>query len=130
MKHILILCLLHVIIGLHSSKASSKLHLVEKNTLILTEKSNPNIRLMAPANGDGLFKVGLITFGVGAATTLVGSIIRWSSQDQEAKKRAGAVQLTGLCLMGIPLGFVVSSNNGRVSVSSTRQPRRNRRWRG
>ena len=130
MKHILILCLLHVLIGVHPSKASSNVYFVEKNTFIGTEKSTPKMSLMAPANGDGLFKVGLITFGVGAATTLVGSIIRWSSQDQEAKKRAGAVQLTGLCLMGIPLGIAVSSKDGRVSTSSTRQSRGNRRWRG
>lgn len=101
----------------------------ENKALSNADNVSSDVCFSMPANGDGLFKIGLITFGTGAAAALVGSVIRWTSQDAAVKQKAGYLQFSGLCLMGIPLGISITSNNGRTSVSSTRRSRDKRRWR-
>lgn len=101
----------------------------ENKALNNADNESSEVHFSRPANGEGLFKVGLIIFGTGAAAALVGSAIRWTSQDAAVKQKAGYIQFSGLCLMGIPLGISITSNNGRTSVSSTRRSRGNKHWR-
>lgn len=128
MARIIIILFLLILAQPISLLASANIPTFKNNTLKKTDNTPTEILLKPPANGEGLFKVGLITFGVGAATTLVGSVIRWSSQDADVKKNAGYIQLSGLCLMGIPLGISISNNNGRGQVNSTRRSGNKRRW--
>lgn len=128
MKRILVVFFLLILTQANSLHAAAK-PIFENNRLNHSDNVKKASWSKAPANGDGLFKVGLITFGTGAAAALVGSVIRWTSQDAAVKQKAGYLQFSGLCLMGIPLGISITSNNGRTSVSSTRRSRDKRRWR-
>ena len=128
MHRILFFCVIMLLCQPISIHAVAGPH-VENNVLKKDDNATAEIRAKIAANGDGLFKVGLITISIGAVTTLVGSVIRWSSQDAAVKQKAGYLQFSGLCLMGIPLGISITSNNARTSVSSTRRSRDKRRWR-
>jgi hypothetical protein len=117
MKIAIILCLIATLLAITPCKA----HTIDSGASTLMHPSPASIA--HPADGQGKFVAGTISFFVGVGLLAGGSVVRYTSSKSKTMETGKGMQGLGITLIGLPLGFYVASNGRIKSSRPNRKPR-------